>query len=393
MLSFSAQSAATALDASKPPDNKAEIDVKLKSISSFVVSLMRFVPFELARVAALAVSLVCAACGTPTTAPAGPSPEARATAKALGRGINFGNMLDAPREGDWGLSVEQAFVDLVGQPGFVQHVRLPVRWSNHASADARAVIDPAFFERVDSVVQRLLDRGVVVIIDMHHYRQLDGDALDPAEFAVDPGVLEARFLAMWRQISQRYATHGPRLLFEVYNEPHGRLDEMWNALLARAVAAIRESNPTRVLVVGPTQWNSANALPKLVLPNDPHLILTVHHYEPFGFTHQGTEWTQPPRPTGVDCCSVADQTLMLGLLDLAQSEAARLGGYPIYVGEFGAYEQASAEARMRYIRVMRQALEQRGLPWAWWELAGGFGVYDRGLHRFDADIRNALYGP
>lgn len=349
--------------------------------------------FALWRATALAMAFACTACSLPPTAFSGPSPEARAGAKALGRGVNFGNMLDAPREGDWALSVEQAFVDLVGRPGFVEHVRLPVRWSNHASADAHAIIEPAFFERVDSVVQRLLDRSVIVILNMHHYRQLDGDALDPAEFAVDPAVLEARFLAMWRQIAQRYANHGPRLLFEVYNEPHGRLDAGWNDLLARAVATIRESNPTRLLVVGPTQWNSANALPKLVLPNDPHLILTVHHYEPFGFTHQGAEWAQPTRPTGIDCCSAADQALMVGLLDLAQREATRLGGYPVYVGEFGAYEQAPAAARLRYVHVMRQALERRGLPWAWWELAGDFGVYDRGLGRFYSDLTDALYGP
>ncbi|HTJ97414.1 MAG TPA: hypothetical protein VL381_08080, partial [Rhodocyclaceae bacterium] len=31
------------------------------------------------------------------------SAETCATAKALGRGINMGNMLEAPREGDWGV--------------------------------------------------------------------------------------------------------------------------------------------------------------------------------------------------------------------------------------------------------------------------------------------------
>jgi endoglucanase len=330
----------------------------------------------------------------PPTAPGaapGASPAARAAARSLGRGVNFGNVLESAGDDSWGLRVEDELIQLVGPPNFVNHVRLPVRWSGHASADAGATIDPAFFRRVDGVVQRLLDRGVMVVLNMHHYRQLDGDGLDAGETAVDAGVVQLRFLAMWRQIARRYEKHGPRLLFEPYNEPHGRQETTWNDLLSRAVRVIRESNPERVLVVGPTRWNSASALKTLVVPNDPHLIVTVHHYDPFGFTHQGAEWVHPPRPTGVDCCSAADQALMAGALDLAAAERARLG-YPVYVGEFGAYGKAPQAARLRYLRFMREGMEQRGLPWAYWELAAGFGLYDPQAHAFRADMKSALYG-
>lgn len=315
----------------------------------------------------------------------------RALAAGLGRGINFGNMLDAPNEGDWGLRVTDEFLNLVGPAGLTRSVRLPVRWSNHASPDASARIAPAFFARVDSVVEQLLARGCTVMLNMHHYRQLDGDALDPAEFKVDDAVVKPRFFAMWQQIAERYAHHGERLLFEVYNEPHGAQEADWNERLAQAITLIRRSNPTRALVVGPTQWNSANALVKLSLPRDPNLILTVHHYEPFEFTHQGAPWVEPPKPTGVDCCSTAQLSLMTGLLDLAVAESARLG-YPCFVGEFGAYDGVPDAARVRYLRLMRTAMESRGLSWFYWELAASFGVYDPATHAFRAPIKEALYG-
>jgi endoglucanase len=133
----------------------------------------------------------------PLTAPGaapGASPAARAAARAaarsLGRGVNFGNVLELAGDGSRGLRVEGELIPLVDPPNFVNHVRLPVRWSGHASAAAGATIDPAFFRRVDSVVQRLLDRGVMVVLDMHHYRQLDGDSLDAGETAVDAGVVQ-----------------------------------------------------------------------------------------------------------------------------------------------------------------------------------------------------------
>ena len=214
-------------------------------------------------------------------------------------------MLEPPKEGDWGVRLEDDFIDRIGTAGLGLSARLPVRWSNHASPDARAVIDEALFVKVDKALDRLLARGATVVLNMHHYRQLDGDALDPGEFAVAPEVVQVRMLAMWKQIAQRYAHHGPRLVFEVYNEPHGKLEPHWNDLLSRAVRVIRQSNPTRVIMLGPIRWNNAAFLEELQLPPDANLMLTVHHYEPFDFTHQGADWVQPMKPEGLECCTDA----------------------------------------------------------------------------------------
>jgi endoglucanase len=327
--------------------------------------------------------------------PAGPAPGAssrmRSLNASLGRGINFGNMLDAPSEGEWGLRASDEFIELVGgDKGFTRSVRLPVRWSNHAGADAAAIIDPVFFARVDAVMDKLLARGVTVILNMHHYRQLDGDPLD-TDLSVPPAVLKARFLAMWRQIGERYAGRSEnQLIFELYNEPHGRLEPAWNDLASRALRAVRRSNPTRAVVIGPTRWNSVDALPQLLLPNDPNLILTVHSYEPFEFTHQGATWVKPMKPVGQDCCSPGQLSQMNAVLDKAVRESARLG-YPCFVGEFGAYSSAPDAARLRYARALRDSMESRGLPWFWWELAAGFGVYDPAAHRFRDGLMGALY--
>lgn len=335
------------------------------------------------------LALAAAAC-LPIAARAGASPLAHRLARQLDRGINFGNMVDSPKEGDWGLRIEQRFIELVGEGGFTKAVRLPVRWSNHASLDAEARIQPEFFARMDGAIDALLARGCTVLLDMHHYRQLDGDPLDKGEAGVAPELVLPRFYAMWQQIAQRYADRSERLVFEPYNEPHGALEPIWNEVFARVLALIRQSNPERVVVVGPTLWNNATHLPRLRLPTDANLIVTVHSYEPFDFTHQGAEWVEPRKPLGIGCCNKDQQRVISDYLDLAQAYA-KASGYPVLIGEFGAYSKAPAPARTRYLRFMRQAMETRGLAWMYWELASGFGVYDPQAGRFRPEVFDPLF--
>jgi len=323
----------------------------------------------------------------------GASPAARAYATRLARGVNFGNMLDAPTEGAWGLRVDDRYIALVGPTADIRSVRLPVRWSNHASADAQARIDPVFMARVDDVVQRLLARGVPVVLDMHHYRQFDGDALDAGEAKAPDDLVDRRFFAMWRQIAEHFRDAPPALAFELYNEPHGRLTERWNDLMSRGVRLVRQSNPQRIIVVGPTQWNSARGLPAFAMPPDANLVLTIHHYDPFTFTHQGAPWIKPQMPTGVGCCSARLLADIRAPLDLAQRWGAS-HGYPVYVGEFGAFDKVARDDRDRYARAMRDEIERHGMTWTYWELAAGFGFYDpvAGAVRPDG-LEAALFGP
>jgi endoglucanase len=201
-----------------------------------------------------------------------------------------------------------------------------------------------------------------------------------------------RFFLLWEQIATRFKGRDARLVFELYNEPHGRLNgELWNVLAARALGVVRKSNPTRIAIIGPTTWNSAGDLHLLKMPNDSNLIATVHNYAPFSFTHQGAEWVSPVLPTGVTCCSTSQVAEMTGPLDVAKawSTAKR---YPVYVGEFGAYSKADETSRETFNRTMRDAMTARGMSWSYWEFASGFGVYDPTTLTFRQGLLASLLG-
>ncbi|MCX5765871.1 MAG: glycoside hydrolase family 5 protein [Gemmatimonadetes bacterium] len=319
------------------------------------------------------------------------SPDAAAVARSLGRGVNFGNILDAPNEGVWGVSLTEDLFDAVRTVGAAT-IRLPVRWSNHALARSPYTIDAAFFARVDYAVAAARARGLHIVIDMHHHHQLDGDALDPGEFAVDSAVLEERFVAMWQQIATRYRDQPAAVLFEVYNEPHGLLtNDRWNVLLAKTLAVVRAIDPTRYVVVGPGKWNHAGSLASLVLPaTDQRLIVTIHNYEPFAFTHQGAAWVGLADSPVVTCCTVAQLAQMTAPLDIAVAWRTS-SGRPLWVGEFGSYEKGPYASRVTYSRASRDAMEARGMTWAYWELASGFGIYSHPTGAWKTELRDALF--
>lgn len=309
-------------------------------------------------------------------------------ALALGRGINMGGMLEAQREGDWGLRLEPAYIDLV--QGKFTTIRLPVRWSNHAAATADATLDEVFATRVTQAIDYMLAKGFYVIVDMHHYDQLFGDAVIYNEFAVAPEVVETRFLNMWRQIALRYKDRSPKLLFELLNEPHNALgDEAWNQLSAKALAVVRESNPTRTVLIGPGDYNNISNISKLRMPADKNLIASIHSYDPFFFTHQGASWLPFNLPTGVTCCSTDQRKQVTDLFDSAVAWR-NANGYPLHLGEFGSLQDIDAPSREAYTRMVRDTAESRGIAWTYWEFGSIFGVYSPEKQSWVEPIRRAL---
>ncbi len=292
------------------------------------------------------------------------------------------------------MTYDDHLLDLVAQAGF-KTLRLPVRWSTRTKALAPFTIEPEFFTRIAQVVNSASKRNLNVVINMHHYRQLNGETLDEAEYKVAPVDLDRRFIQMWRQIAQRFASYPNTLAFELMNEPHKRLSEnKWNQLFEQTRQVVRQSNPHRWIVVGPSRWSNAAALKDLKLnETDRELIVTIHHYNPFEFTHQGAEWTNQKNQAAQskDCCDNEQLLSMYAPLDIAKHWSLEQRR-PIWVGEFGSYQKAPMPARIRYTRLAREAFEARGFSWAYWELASGFGIWDPTTKQWRQELKQALLG-
>ena len=306
--------------------------------------------------------------------------------RLIGRGINIGNALEAPIEGAWGVTVKEEYFDVIKTAGF-DSVRLSVCWSAHAGREPPFRIDGSFFQRIDEVIRMATRRNLVVLLTMHHYNEL----------YQDPAGQAARFLALWRQIAERYRDYSPKLLFEPLNEPHDDMDAaVWNKLLREVLAVIRPSNPIRAVVLGPINYNDIQQLPALELTqNDRHLIASVHYYSPYHFTHQGAHWA-----TGSEAwlgtkwtASAAEKQTIRDHFEAAGSWA-RKHDRPVCLSEFGANSKADLASRVRWTKFVADTARSQGFSFAYWDFcAEYFGLYDPGTKSWRRQLLEAVLPP
>ena len=299
-----------------------------------------------------------------------PAPAARPTtgiSLPVGKCVNLGNTFEPPVEAGWGggRPFEDEDATRIRARGF-STVRLPVRFSAHALETPPYSIDPAFMARIRHVVDTNLAAGLNVILDLHHYDEL----------FEDPAAHRDRLAGLWRQVAAEFRDAPAGLWFELINEPHADLDRT-NLLetLAPALAAVRETNPTRPVIIGGENWSGVDSLATLELPDDPYVVPTFHYYEPFDFTHQGAGWADPVPPvTGRDFGSAADRAQLAATLDKVRAYIARTGRVP-FVGEYGAYERLSTRHRADYYRTISAAFASIGLQSCAWAYVNTFPLW------------------
>ncbi|MFN3648398.1 MAG: glycoside hydrolase family 5 protein [Armatimonadota bacterium] len=302
--------------------------------------------------------------------------------RLLGRGINLGNALEAPKEGEWGVTLREEYFEEIRKAGF-DSVRIPVRWSAHAAAEPPYRIEPEFFRRIDWALDQALSRRLAVVLNVHHYE----------EIYREPDAHLPRLLGLWEQIAERYRSRPERLSFEILNEPNGKLtDEAWQRIFPQVLRTIRESNPRRVVIVGPGNWNNVGELPKLELPEaDRMLIGTFHYYSPFEFTHQEAEWVEnSARWKGTTWTATPAQLEAVKNDFTKAAQWAERHRRPVYLGEFGAYSKAELPSRVKWTAAIAREAEARGFSWAYWEFCSGFGAYDPAANRWRAPLLQAL---
>jgi endoglucanase len=306
--------------------------------------------------------------------------QAQAPGFPIRRAVNMGNALEANYEGEWGYTIEEDHLTAIADAGF-DGIRLPVKWSAFAERNPGYRIDPAMLARVDEIIDQCFARQLKVQLDIHHFGQM----------MEDPRAAAPRVAELWTQLAEHYAARPPELIFELMNELNGGY---WNAarttaLYQESVAAIRYSNPNRLIVVGPPDWNSINGLNGWTLPQDDHLALTVHYYGPHELTHQDGEWLSDPPNLGREWGTDSDVAEVRRHIAIA-ADWASTHNIGLQLGEFGVNRRVPVAQRALWTRVVREACDAHAVGWAVWDFAGTFEIFNRERGAFIPELRDAL---
>jgi len=314
------------------------------------------------------------------------SPDPFEQNERLGVGINLGNALDAPNEGEWGVTLKEEYFKIIKDAGF-DSVRIPCRWSNHALKEKPYTIDPNFFNRVDWAIENALKNNLYVMLNVHHYLEMNSD----------PNGNRERFLGLWQQIAEHYKSYSDSVLFELLNEPGKALTaERWNDLLRKALAIVRISNPHRTVVIEPAGSGSIYSLQRLdISEEDQNIIFSIHYYMPMEFTHQGAEWAGERSKAWMGTTWTATEAEKKAVVDNFNIAAAwaKENNRPINLGEFGAYEKADMASRAAWtVYVVKMAMEL-GWSFHYWEFCSGFGAFDQEKNAWKEPLLNAILHP
>ena len=336
-------------------------------------------------------------------------------AKLFLRGVNIGNYLEVAPGQNWGVSISASEFNLIKKEGF-DHVRIPVGWQHYVGKDQDFILASTIFSRADFAITNALKNKLAVIIDIHHFDELDRE----------PNTTAQELVKIWEQVAEHYKNFPDSLAFELDNEPHDNATTaVMNRLYAITISVIRKTNPHRTIFIEPGNWGSIDELKALILPPDNNVIVSVHCYAPFLFTHQGTAWLgERTRLTGIVFPGPPAQPLVPGLglnlspqtltwvkqyntLPVDQNPSSKVAfvsklkyarqwsdyyGRPVHLGEFGAYTKADVLSRSRFYSTFRHTTEEFKIGWCIWDWSDGFRYWNNAKNQALPGLHEALFG-
>lgn len=290
-------------------------------------------------------------------------------------------------------------VENIARVGF-DHIRLPIdeeqMWDEQGNRHEEA------FELMTNCVNWCAKNDLRIIVDLHILRSHHFNA-DEKPLWTDFAERE-KFINLWRDLSKALIEFPNSLVaYELMNEAVADDPGQWNELVKNAVAALREIEPERTIVVGSNRWQSYDTFDVLEVPeNDSNILLSFHFYEPFLLTHYNASWTGlrnyegPVHYPGVILTEEEFENLDEEIKPVAERwvgrefnkevinemwqepiQKANELGLALYCGEFGVITGPPEEDRLAWYRDMIELFEENEIGYANWNYqSNSFGLLD-----------------
>ena len=237
-------------------------------------------------------------------------------------------------------------------------IRIPALWER-VQHQLGGDLDSKEMGLLDAVISYAGSKKMRVILDVHNYAAYHGSVIGTEN------VPTSALGDLWRRIAERYKNN-ETVFFGLMNEPNNLPTETWLEAANGAIAEIRKTGATNLILVPGNGWSSARSWVEgnygtpnaelMLNVKDPanNFVYEVHQYF-------NADWTG----TSGDC-----RNIDVGISTLSPvTQWARRHHQRVFLGEFGGgSDRTCLDALDRVIRFMSENNDV-WLGWTYW--AGG----------------------
>jgi endoglucanase len=296
------------------------------------------------------------------------------------RGFNLLDLFTTRSEGNF---AEDDF-RWMAEWGF-DFARLPACYTLWIEGDDVYRLHEPMLEKMDRVVRLGQQYGIHINLNFHRAPgySVNRERTEPFNLWKDDDALAA-FTFHWETFARRYrGIPSSQLSFNLVNEPvrptpDGLTREDHERVMRHTIAAIRQIDPDRLIILDGVAWGN-ETLPELT---DLGVAQSCRAYLPMGISHYKASWVDSkdfPEPYWPG--EMPDG----GYWDRARLEAhyaawAQLAsqGIGVHCGEGGAYQFTPHPVVLAWLRDVVEILKSHNIGFALWNLRGSFGVVDSG---------------
>lgn len=130
-------------------------------------------------------------------------------------------------------------------------VRVPFRWER-LQQNLLTPLDATELARLDAIVSYATAQGVHVVLDPHNYARYHGEPLG------SPLMPDAVFADFWSRLADVYKDD-PLVIFGLMTEPNQMDTEDWVSAANAAIAAIRDTGATNLILVPGNGWTASDS--------------------------------------------------------------------------------------------------------------------------------------
>jgi endoglucanase len=342
-------------------------------------------------------------------------------AKLLKKGVNITHWF---RYGDKTKSnymdyMSDKDIKSIKELGF-DHVRLPIDVSEFYT-------NSNMYDYLGLAVKKITDQGLVVIVDGHSENLNTSLETNPSA--------RQKYKTFWTQLSERLKGFDyNKVYIEPYNEPVFQNNtKLWSQFQLELHQVIRKVLPNNTIVLTANNKSYFNSFADIELPKDSNIMLDIHYYSEFVYTHQGVDFSsrflqnvkglaypydrvncnkilnaqtdQDTKEKVQEYCN--NQTNYTKQKDLIEKNIKPLQdkGYKVIIGEYGAFacqkdiaqvtEKIIKDSKVQYLSDVSKAFDELNIPNTLWGYDDCFGLNAKkvgGNFEYDKDYLDSVLG-